>query len=193
MRTVAWRCAIALGVLALTGLPAAAQNGSLRVTSFPSGALVSVDGVSTGKVTPMSVSLSIGDHQVTVAIPNSGWSPDTRTVTIASGNNDLSITLLPAVTQGPPGPQGIQGPAGPPGPQGVQGPPGPQGLQGVPGLQGPPGPQGERGEKGEKGDTGATGARVQPEPQESPPLYRRRCRRSTAAISSWRSTAPRLR
>ena len=154
MKTLAWKCAITLGVLALTVLPAAAQNGSLKVTSFPSGALVTVDGVPTGRVTPMSVSLPIGDHQVTVEIPNSGWNPDMRTVTIASGNNDLSVTLLPAVTQGPPGPQGIQGPAGPPGPQGIQGPPGPQGLQGVPGLQGPPGPQGERGETGGDGRHG---------------------------------------
>ena len=70
-------------------------NGSLKVTSFPSGARVVVDGTDTGKVTPMSVSLAIGDHEVVVSIPNSGWNPDTRTVTINSGNNDLSVTLLP--------------------------------------------------------------------------------------------------
>src|SRR5262249_6341323 len=80
--------------------------GTLKVTSFPSGAQVSVDGVNTGKVTPMNISLIEGDHTVTVQIPGSGWSPDTRSVTIVPGNNDLSVTLLPTLTTGPIGPQG---------------------------------------------------------------------------------------
>src|SRR5262245_52398791 len=41
------------------------------------------------------------------AIPNSGWNPDIRTVTVITGNNDLSVTLLPIATTGPQGPQGI--------------------------------------------------------------------------------------
>ena len=114
----------------LTTTPAFAGNGTLKVTSFPSGAQVLVDGVDTGKVTPMSVSLVEGDHTVTVQIPNSGWNPDTRTVTIVTGYNDLSVTLLPALTTGP------QGPAGP---------------------QGEKGGVGEPGEKGEKGDPGEPG------------------------------------
>ena len=123
--------------------PAAAQNGSLKVTSFPSGAEVIIDGVSTGKVTPMSTSLSIGDHSVTVRIAgNSGWNPDTRTVTIVSGNNDLSVTLLPVLTVGPQGPKGDKGDPGPQGPQGQKGDKGDQGPQGL---------------KGDKGDTGLTG------------------------------------
>jgi hypothetical protein len=79
-----------------------AQNGSgsLKVTSFPSGAYVAVDGTDTGKVTPMSVCLPVGDHNIVVYIPNSGWNPDTRTVTVNSGNSDLSVTLLPQATQG---------------------------------------------------------------------------------------------
>ena len=60
-------------VCAIIAAPAAAQNGALKVTSFPTGAAVIVDGVPTGKVTPMSVSLPIGDHLVAVTIPNSGW------------------------------------------------------------------------------------------------------------------------
>jgi hypothetical protein len=159
MKTLAWKCALALAVLAAAVLPAAAQSGSLKVTSFPSGALVVVDGASTGKVTPMSVGLPLGDHTVTVSLPGSGWNPDTRTVTIAAGNNDLSVTLLPTLTQGPPGPQGIPGP---PGPQGIQGLPGAPGIQGPPG---PPGPQGEKGDKGDKGDTGDTGAQGDQGPQ----------------------------
>jgi PEGA domain-containing protein len=127
--------ALCLAVILLysTGVLAQSSNGSLKVTSFPSGAQVIVDGVNSGKTTPMSISLSVGDHTVTVSIPNSGWNPDTRTVTIVSGNNDLSVTLLPLLTVGPQGPQGIQGP---------QGPQGPQGEKGDPGTPGPPGPGG---------------------------------------------------
>lgn len=141
-----FRFALLLAALLLVPAIAAAQNGSLKVTSFPSGAAVVIDGVDTGKVTPMSVGLAIGDHVVSVSIPNSGWRPDTRTVTIAAGNNDLSVTLLPALTTGPKGDQGDPGPMGPPGPQGPkgdrgdQGPQGPAGPQGAQGPQGPPGP-----------------------------------------------------
>ena len=99
-------------VLALSS-PAAAQNGSLKVTSFPSGAEVFVDGVFTGKLTPMSVSIPVGAHTVMVRIADPGWRPDSRTVTIVSGNNDLSVTLLPALTAGPQGPKGNPGATGP--------------------------------------------------------------------------------
>jgi hypothetical protein len=130
---MAARAALVFMALLSTVTSVAAANGSLKVTSFPSGAQVWVDGVNTAKVTPMSISLPEGDHSVTVSLPNSGWNPDTRTVTIVEGNNDLSVTLLPALTMGPPGPQGAQGAQGP---QGTQGPPG---AQGPPGQQGPAG------------------------------------------------------
>jgi hypothetical protein len=123
---------ILIGALVM-GSPAAA--GTLKVTSFPSGAQVTVDGVNTGKVTPMNIALSDGDHVVKVEIPGSGWSADTRIVTIVAGNNDLSVTLLPTLTtgpQGPQGPQGSQGPQGPPGPAGPRGLDGPQGPTGAP-------------------------------------------------------------
>ena len=94
------------GVLLLMPSRARAQNGALKVTSFPSGANVSVDGEDTGKVTPMSISVSVGTHIVVVSIPNSSWNPDTRNVDVASGNNDLSVTLLPISTIGPIGPPG---------------------------------------------------------------------------------------
>ncbi|HKW61978.1 MAG TPA: PEGA domain-containing protein [Candidatus Acidoferrum sp.] len=156
---------LAVALLAVMSLTMAQQvraqtgNGSLKVTSFPSGAKVSVDGADTGKVTPMSISLFVGDHTVVVSIPNSGWSPDTRTVTIVSGNNDLSVTLLPALTVGPPGPQGLKGDKGDKGDQGLpgiegpQGPPGPTGAQGPQGQQGPPGSQGAAGLPGPVGIT----------------------------------------
>src|SRR5215211_3077557 len=79
--------------LAVAATSAAAQNGVLKVTSFPSGAAVSIDGVDTGKLTPMSTSLSIGNHTVVVSLPNPGWRPDSRPLDIVSGNNDLSVTL----------------------------------------------------------------------------------------------------
>ena len=42
----------------LVAFPVFAANGSLKVTSFPSGAQVWLDGVDTGKLTPMSISLA---------------------------------------------------------------------------------------------------------------------------------------
>ena len=109
---------ISVVVLLASFSATAVEAATLKVSSFPSGAQVSIDGVYTGKVTPMNVSLSEGDHSVTVAIPGSGWNPDTRTVTIVSGNNDLSVTLLPTPTPGPPGPKGDKGDPGPTGPAG---------------------------------------------------------------------------
>lgn len=104
---------------------AAMAAGALKVTSFPNGAEVLIDNVSTGKFTPMSTSVNVGDHQVTVRIVGGGWRDDTRTVSIIDGNNDLSVTLLPILTQGPAGPQG---PKGDKGDTGAAGPAGPAGL-----------------------------------------------------------------
>ena len=116
---------ISIVVLLVSFSVSAVEAATLKVSSFPSGAQVSIDGVNTGKLTPMNVSLSEGDHSVTVAIPGSGWNPDTRTVTIVSGNNDLSVTLLPIPTPGPPGPKGDKGD------QGIQGPQGNPGINGT--------------------------------------------------------------
>src|SRR5207253_1011537 len=118
-----------------------------------------------------------GEHTVVVTVANSAWNPDTRTVTIVSGNNDLSVTLLPALTvgpQGPPGPKGDLGPQGPKGDTGTQGakgdagatgPQGPSGPQGPKGDLGPLGPKGDTGPQGAKGDTGATGSQGPSGPQ----------------------------
>jgi hypothetical protein len=149
----------ALGVIGVLGAGRVlAAGGALKVTSFPSGAQVIVDGVNTGKVTPMSVSLAEGDHTVTVQIPASGWNPDTRMVNIVSGNNDLSVTLLPTLTVGPQGPKGDKGDKGDRGDQGIQGPPGVTGERGEKGEIGPSGPQGEPGPKGDRGDPGPSGS-----------------------------------
>ena len=122
---------IALSAIALFDAPVLAANGTLKVTSFPNNAEVLIDDVATGKVTPMNISLAEGDHQVTVRIPGSGWQSDTRTITIVPGNNDLSVTLLPVLTQG------VQGPPGPEGPAGKDGK---DGVDGAPGVAGPAGP-----------------------------------------------------
>jgi hypothetical protein len=151
---------LAVTVVGLFALVGEAAAGTLKVTSFPSGAEVIVDGVNTGKVTPMNIALSEGDHLIVVQIPGSGWRPDTRTVTIVAGNNDLSVTLLPMLTtgpQGPVGPQGLQGLQGLQGPQGPIGPTGPAGPQGAQGIQGPPGAQGPIGLTGLPGNTGPRG------------------------------------
>jgi hypothetical protein len=120
--TLVLRLALLVGAFAATVVPAVAESGALKVASFPSGAEVAIDGVPTGKVTLMSINLPVGDHTVTLSIPGSGWSPVTRTVTIARGNNDLSVTLLPTLTVGPIGPKGDKGDQGPPGPPGPRGP-----------------------------------------------------------------------
>jgi hypothetical protein len=153
MSTFPLRRAVIIAVLVAVvgvGAPALAhaQNGSLKVTSFPSAANVMVDGVDTGKVTPMNISLSIGTHTVVVSIANSGWNPDTRIVEVVLGNNDLSVTLLPILTVGPQGPPGPQGPQGATGSQGPPGPTGPQGPQGDPGATGATGPAGPQGPPG---------------------------------------------
>src|SRR5262249_42738880 len=135
-------------------------NGSLKVTSFPSGASVKVDGVDTGKTTPMSISLALGDHAVEGAIPNSGWNPDSRTVNIDSGNNDLTVTLLPAQLIGAKGESGEQGPKGETGAQGSKGDPGesgPKGETGAAGLKGDTGAPGDTGPTGNDGTAGVQG------------------------------------
>jgi hypothetical protein len=134
------------------------QTAVLKVTSSPSGAHVSIDGVDTRKLTPMSAEVRIGRHEVRIFIPNSTWNPDFRMVEIVPGNNDLNVTLLPKATVGPPGPQGPQGPAGPAGPAGAVGPQGPQGLAGAAGPQGPAGPAGSAGAVGPQGPQGPAGA-----------------------------------
>lgn len=126
------------------------------ITSFPDGASVSIDGVDTGKVTPMELrKITPGTHTITVSANSAGWQTDTRTITVldvdpVSGrlrDTHLSFTLMPTLTTGPAGPQG------PPGPQGIQGLIGPQGIPGL-SIVGPPGPQGPAGPAGAPGNNG---------------------------------------
>ena len=131
------------------------------MSSFPAGATVAVDGVTSSKVTPMNVSLPVGAHTVTLLVPGGGWMPETRTVTITPGDHELHVTLVPVVTvgsQGPPGPKGETGAQGARGDKGDTGAQGAQGLQGLKGDKGDKGPEGIQGPKGDQGKEGATGA-----------------------------------
>ncbi len=157
MIRIVWMTVLTGALLLMPGR-AGAQDGALKVTSFPSGANVSVDGQDTGKVTPMSISVSVGTHTVVVSIPNSSWNADTRSVDVAQGNNDLSVTLLPISTIGPIGPPGPKGDTGPQGPKGDPGATGPEGPAGPTGPQGAIGPQGPKGDTGATGPAGAAGA-----------------------------------
>ena len=98
--------------------PVRYPNSELKVTSFPSGAHVSIDGTDTRELTPMRTDLRIGKHQVTVFASESGWNSETRTIEIVSGPNELNLTLLPLLAVGPQGPMGLPGAPGPVGPQG---------------------------------------------------------------------------
>src|SRR5260370_21718490 len=151
------------------------SHGVLRVTSYPSGANVTVDGNDVRKVTPVNISMPVGTHTVvvSVSVPNSGWNPDTCSKLIVPGNNYLDVTLLPIQTTGsigaqgpkaypvpqtPPGlicPAGPAGPPGPAGPQGAIGPIGPAGPTGTTGAIGPIGPAGAVGPAGPSGPTGS--------------------------------------
>src|SRR5215469_12073024 len=101
MRTRPRKLWFGVFIAALCLVPSSAKAGdgdggtSLKVTSFPSGANVSVDGKDTGKVTPMSVHVSVGKHTVVIFVPNSGWAASTQTVNAVSGENYVGATLLP--------------------------------------------------------------------------------------------------
>ena len=139
------------------------QNAKLKVTSFPSGAHVSIDGEELRKVTPMTAELQPGPHQVRVFARGSGWNADAQTVQLVPGDNELDVTLIPTVTVGPPGPQGpvgfpgAPGPPGPQGPKGDMGSTGPAGPSGANGSQGPAGPVGPIGVSGAQGPAGLIG------------------------------------
>jgi hypothetical protein len=112
------------------------RSTELYVTSFPSGAHVSVDGVDTRQRTPVRYEVRAGKHKVRVFVPESGWNAVTETVTVGPGDKHLDVALLPVATggsglPGPAGPQGPQGPTGATVPQGPAGPTGPQGPSGV--------------------------------------------------------------
>ncbi len=126
---------LVIAVLALFAVLPQAFGQNLTIDSFPSGASVSVDGIAQPGVTPLTVhNLTLANHNITTAMTDSGWNSDTRTVTINSGSNNVSITLLPVLTQGPAGPQGPKGDTGATGATGAVGPTGPAGRNAFQGI-----------------------------------------------------------
>lgn len=104
------RIGLIAAVAMIVGLEAqAAMHGVLRVTSFPPGAEVWVDGTFTGQTTPALLLLGTGEHLVMAKAPDGGWAPAQKSVVIERGVNALSLTLVPEGVQGPPGPQGPPG------------------------------------------------------------------------------------
>src|SRR5262249_39848936 len=114
--------------------------------------------------------LSEGEHVVTASLPGSGWTPATQTITIVNGNNELTLTLLPALTTGPAGATGSTGATGATGATGPVGATGPSGTNGATGATGPQGIQGPQGTQGSVGPTGPAGAVLTP-PAPPPPNY----------------------
>ena len=74
--------------------PLPAETGSLRVTSIPAGADVTIDSRLYG-ITPLTIpDLATGPHQVTISL--TGYGPWSGTVSIASGETlELAPTLSP--------------------------------------------------------------------------------------------------
>lgn len=107
---------LAFVVCIFAGIAAA---DDLKITSFPDGAQVTIDGVVQQKVTPLDVNLPDGQHVVSITVPGGGWIADTRTVNIVDGHNYLGVSLLPTLTVGPQGPKGDPG-----APSTIPGPPG---------------------------------------------------------------------
>ena len=143
-----WRPRLGVPVaFALLTVGPLAHAAVLKVTSFPPGARVFVDGSDGHSVTPAVLPLSEGDHTITLQAGD-GWRPETRSVTLGRGITEISVTLLPVSTVGPPGPKGDKGDKGDTGPKGEKGDAGPKGEKGDQGLQGSPGEPGIQGPPG---------------------------------------------
>lgn len=137
-----------LSLLFVLAFASVSYPQTLAVQSFPSGAEISIDGVDTGQTTPTgNIKITTGNHTILAASPvsMSGWNSVTTTVSIVAGKNNLTVSLLPVLTQGPAGPQG---PTGATGSTGATGATGAQGSTGATGPTGPTGPQGPQGTPG---------------------------------------------
>ncbi len=73
-------------------------KGALRVTSFPAGADVYVDGVFSDKTAPCTLLLAPGEHEVSLVIP--GYEDSSRTVTVEAGKETaIEQVILPALPE----------------------------------------------------------------------------------------------
>lgn len=95
-----------------TNPPPVTETGSIFINSTPVGALITVDGTSTTKVTPDSVTdLSTGDHSVKLTLI--GYKDTTFTVTVAANQQTTKqITLVSTLSTTPYGPVRIYETAG---------------------------------------------------------------------------------
>jgi len=103
---------ISLLLVLVGGLPCFAQDGKLAIHATPKQAYVFVDDHAVGEASHLhSLKLGPGDHKVEVV--NYGYSPDTRTVAITSGQvSKLEVALQPIATPVSPtfGAMTIEGP-----------------------------------------------------------------------------------
>ncbi len=146
--------AVGIAIAALAPVALEAANGSLKVTSFPSGAEVWVDGANTGKVTPMSVSLAEGDHQVPGADPELGLGAQHAHGDPRPGQQRPERHAAAAADDGPAGAAGTQGRQGG---RGSARAAGTEGRHGICRSAGIPGSSGAARTRGAAGRDGAGG------------------------------------
>jgi hypothetical protein len=82
-------------------LAAIPQTGSISVSSTPSGAEISLDGVDTQNITPYTLtSVATGSHTVSVNL--TGYEPASQSVTVTAGSTataSFTLVAIPPVTQ----------------------------------------------------------------------------------------------
>ena len=75
--------------------------GTVKLSSTPAGAVVTVDGVPASGPTPLTLSLTPGAHSVVLSVPS--HEPVTRELTIAAGtSSDVAVELKPIPPPAPP-------------------------------------------------------------------------------------------
>ncbi len=86
--------------LSYTTTPAAPTTGTIQVTSSPSGASVTLDGVPSG-TTPVSLTVTPGTHTIVLSL--AGYQSATRQATLIAGQTaPVSVALTPITTNQPP-------------------------------------------------------------------------------------------
>ena len=85
-------------------------SGTLNINSSPSGARIFIDGIDTGKVTPTTLKVITGSHQVTLT--KSGYRDEIFNILVSSGSTQtVNKTLQPTTTNRPPNKPANQQPA----------------------------------------------------------------------------------
>jgi hypothetical protein len=108
------RTAIAERITALDPSGATAQEESpaastLRVTSTPEGATIGLDGQATGQVTPAELTVSPGDHTLTLSLD--GYESISETITMTPGDTSEWSPTLSATPTTPSEEGGLEGEA----------------------------------------------------------------------------------